>query len=307
MEDFEEKPCYFNGKFVPLREANINIRTHALQYATAAFGGMRAYYNEEKKNLFIFRVDDHYERLVNSGKILQMRMPLSLSEFRQVLVSMLREGNWRQNVYIRPFLYKKSLDLSPRFHNVEDGLAIYAIPLDDYLDTQRGLRACVSSWVRIHDTQIPSRAKVTGAYTNSALAKSEALQNGFDEAIFLDIHGNVCEGSAENIFFVQKGELHTPPISSSILEGITRKTVITLAHELGIAVHERPISRTELYTSEEIFFSGTGVQVAWLREIDHRIIGNGKIGPVTQKIQEAYFRVVTGKEDRHQNWLTRVY
>ncbi len=307
MQNFDEKPCYFNGNYIPLKDANLNVRTHALQYATAAFGGMRAYYNDDKNNLFVFRIEDHYQRLVNSAKILQMKMPLTVDEFRAAVVKILRDGNWRQNTYLRPFLYKKSLELSPRLHNVEDGFIIYAIPLDDYLDTQKGLTTCVSSWVRISDTQIPTRAKTTGAYTNSALAKSEALQNGFDEAIFLDTHGNVCEGSAENIFLVQNGVLHTPPISSSILEGITRKTVIALAGDLQIPVVERPISRTELYTSDEIFFSGTGVQVAWIREVDHRIVGNGKIGPVTAQIQKAYFDIVNGKNDQYTNWLTPVF
>ncbi|MBN8222659.1 MAG: branched-chain amino acid transaminase [Spirochaetes bacterium] len=307
MENFENKPAYFEGKFLPLKDANLNIRTHALQYATAFFGGMRAYYNNSKKNLYLFRLEDHHTRLRQSGKILRFHWAMPFAEFRDITVKMLRDGEWRENCYLRPFIYKSDLSMSPRLHNVEDKFAIYAIPLNDYLDTTRGMKVQVSSWVRLSDTQIPARAKATGGYINSALAKSEALENGFDEAIFLDQRGFVSEGSAENIFIVRGGKLITPGNSSAILEGITRRSVLQLARDLGIETEERDISRTELYVADEVFFSGTGAQIAWIESIDRRTIGDGKIGPVTEKIRQRFFSLVSGEMSEYLNWLTPVY
>lgn len=307
MENFEARPCYFEGQFIPLRDANLSVRTHALQYGTSCFGGIRGYWNEQKQNLFLFRLRDHYRRLKQSGRILQMKTDHSIDEYIDITLNVLRKGEWKENVYLRPFLYKSALELSPRLHNVEDQFALYAIPLNDYLDTQKGLEVCVSSWIRISDNQIPTRSKANGGYINSALAKSEAMQNGFDEAIFLDIHGNVSEGSAENIFLVRDGILITPPFESSILEGITRRSILQLAAEAGIPVQERIVTRTELYVADEAFFAGTGVQVAWIREVDRRQIGNGTIGPITKKLQEAFFSLVKGELDAHKEWLTPVY
>jgi branched-chain amino acid aminotransferase len=307
VEAFETKPAYFDGKFIPLGSANVNIRTHALQYGTAFFGGMRAYYNAAKKNLYLFRLEDHHARLRASAKILRMQWAMPYAEFRDIAVKMLRDGDWRENCYLRPFIYKSELSLSPRLHNVEDKFALYAIPLNDYLDTGRGLRAQVSSWIRLSDNQIPARAKATGGYINSALAKSEALENGFDEAIFLDHRGMVSEGSAENIFMVRHGKLITPGTASAILEGITRRSVLKIARDLGIETEERDISRTEIYVADEVFFCGTGAQIAWIESIDRRTIGEGKIGPVTEKIRERFFGIVSGDASEYMNWLTPVY
>ncbi|MCX7632901.1 MAG: branched-chain amino acid transaminase [Turneriella sp.] len=307
MQDFTERPCWFEGRFVPLKDANVNIRTHALQYGTACFGGMRAYFNSEKNNLYLIRLEDHHARLRASSRILQMQWSMPFEEFRQITIELLRRGNWRENCYLRPIIYKSELSLSPRLHNVTDSFAMYAIPLDDYLDTRRGLRAMISSWVRLSDNQIPARAKATGGYINSALAKSEAMQSGFDEAIFLDVRGMVCEGSAENIFIVRDGKLITPGTASSILEGITRRTVLTMARDLGIETIERDISRTELYAADEVFFTGTGAQIAWVESIDHRPIGNGSIGPITEKLQKTFFAYVRGELPQYQHWLTPVY
>ena len=305
--DWGSKPCYFSGSFVPLNQANLNIQTHALQYGTACFGGIRAYFNEEQSQLYLFRIEDHYNRLCASAKILQMKMPLDFEQFKQTILTILRDGQWRQNTYLRPILYKSSLELSPRLHDVKDDLAIYAIPLNDYLDINKGLRTAISSWTRINDNQIPTRAKATGGYINSALAKSEALQNGFDEAIFLDHAGNISEGSAENIFIVKNKKLITPSLSSSILEGITRRTVFKIAQSLGIDIEERSIARTELYTADELFFAGTGVQIAWVQSVDRREIGSGDCGPVTTQIRDFYFEVITGNKSFQDGWLTPVY
>lgn len=307
MEDFEKLPAYFDGKFISLKDANLNVRTHALQYGTAFFGGMRAYYNEKEKNLFLVRLEDHHARLRQSAKILRFHWAMPYAEFLDITLKVLKDGGWKQNCYLRPFIYKSELSLSPRLHNVEDKFALYAIPLEDYLDTTRGLKAQVSSWVRISDNQIPARAKATGGYINSALAKSEALENGFDEAIFLDQRGLVSEGSAENIFIVRAGKLITPGTASAILEGVTRRTVLALARDLGIATEERDISRTELYAADEIFFCGTGAQVAWVESVDRRQIGDGKIGSLTQKLQERFFAFAKGELPEYKAWLTPVY
>ncbi len=301
-----EKPCYFNGQLMPLKDANINIQTHALQYGTAIFGGIRGYWNEEKQNIYIFRIEDHWKRLSNSARMMQMKFPFQAEEFKAIIQEMLQKGEWKQNVYLRPFIYKSDLELSPRLHNVGDSFAMYAIALDDYLDTKAGQKVCVSSWVRIHETQIPARAKANGGYINSALAKSEALENGYNEAIFLDINGNVSEGTAANLFLVKDGVLLTPDLSSSILEGITRRSILHLAKEMGIETVERKISRSELYTADELFFSGTGVQVAWIESVDRRPIGK-TIGPITQKLQSAFFDIVRGNNGAYGEWLTPVY
>ena len=302
-----DKICFFNGKYVPLQDATVNIQTHALQYGTACFGGIRGYWNPEKKNLFIFRIDEHYKRLSNSGRMLFMNLEHDLSQFVEIARNVILKGDWKQNVYLRPFLYKSDLDLSPRLHNVKDSFAMYVLGLDDYLDTRAGLNVCVSSWRRIHESMIPTRAKANGGYINSALAKSEAMQNGFDEAIFLDMHGNVSEASAANIFMVKNGILVTPDLGSSILEGITRKSIISLAQELGMPFEERVITRSELYSADEIFFSGTGVQIAWVKKIDQRVIAGGTIGPVTEKLQSLFFKIVRGELPEYSHWLTGVY
>lgn len=307
MQNYNLKPCYFEKKFIPLNEANVNIQTHALQYGTGFFGGIRGYWNEEKKNLYVFRLKDHYQRLRNSAKILQMNFDYSFNEFEKITLDLLQKGSWKQNVYLRPFIYKSALELSPRLHNVKDDFAMYALPLNDYLDTEKGLRAQTSSWVRLSDNQIPTRAKASGGYINSALAKSEAMQNGFDEAIFLDERGMVSEGSAENIFFVKDHHVFTPSITSSILEGITRKSIISLLEKEGIRFEQRDVSRTEMYTADEVFFSGTGVQMAWLKEIDYRQIADGNRGPITTKLQNLFFSIVRGNEPDYSDWLTEVY
>ncbi|WP_411824240.1 branched-chain amino acid transaminase [Leptospira sp. 'Mane'] len=298
---------YFEGKIVPSEDAKISIQTHAFQYGTAVFGGIRGYYNDTQKNVFVFRILDHYKRLVNSTKIMQLQFDKTPEELAEITLKLIRDSNLKQNVYVRPIVYTSALQLSPRFHDVKTEIAIYVLKLDDYLDTQNGLRTMVSSWARFSDNQIPTLSKVSGGYVNSALAKSEAVQNGMDEAIFLDARGFVSEGSAENIFLVRNGEIHTPSVPSSILEGITRRSILKIATDLGIKVVERDIARSELYISDEIFFSGTGVQVAWLKEVDRRKVGDGNIGPITKKIQSLFFNVVRGEEAKYKDWLTPVY
>lgn len=298
---------YFEGKIVPSEDAKVSVQTHALQYGTGVFGGIRGYYNETKKNLYVFRLPEHCKRLVNSTKIMQLQIKITPEEIRSIILELLRKNEVKQNVYLRPFIYTSALQLSPRFHDVKADITVYALKLDDYLDTQNGLTTIVSSWQRFSDNQIPTLSKVSGGYVNSALAKSEAVQNGMDEAIFLDARGFVSEGSAENLFIVRDGVIHTPTIPSSILEGITRRSIIQIAKDLGYQVVERDIARSELYIADELFFSGTGVQVAWVKEVDRRIIGEGTIGPITKKIQSVFFEAVRGEQPSYMSWLTPVY
>ncbi|HMV78342.1 MAG TPA: branched-chain amino acid transaminase [Leptospiraceae bacterium] len=301
------KYSYFQGKIVPAEEAMVSIQTHALQYGTSVFGGIRGYYNKSKDNIFVFRLKDHFRRLLNSVRIMQLQYENTPEILAEAAIELIRKNELKENVYLRPFVYTSALQLSPRFHDVRADLAIYALRLNDYLDTQNGLKAMVSSWRRIDDNMIPTLSKAAGGYVNSALAKSEAVQNGFDEAVFLDSRGYVSEGSAENIFIVSDGKLITPSLSSAILGGITRRTLIELCQTLKLEVIERQVTRSELYTADELFFCGTGVQVAWIKEVDRRVIGNGEIGPITKKIQTEYFRIVTGENSDFSKWLSPVY
>ena len=296
---------YFEGKFVLEQEAKISIQTNAFQYGNAVFGGIRGYFNENQ--ILIFRVEDHYERLLNSCKMLQLKIDKTKKELIDITVELIRKSNWKKNLYIRPIIYNSGLGLTPILHNNETDLAIYIIPLEEYLDTSHGLKTMVSSWHRISDNMIPTSAKASGGYVNSSLAKSEAIQNGYDEAIFLDHRGFVSEGSAANIFIIRNRVVITPPKTASILEGITRKTVFTLLEDLDISYIERDIDKNELYIADEVFFSGTGAQIAWIREIDKRIIGNGKIGEITKKIQDLFFSLVKGKIKKYEHWLKPVY
>ncbi|NDK06458.1 Branched-chain-amino-acid transaminase [Leptospira kirschneri serovar Mozdok] len=238
---------------------------------------------------------------------MQLKLDKTKEELRDITIDLIRQCGYKENIYLRPFVYTSALQLSPRFHDVSTQLAIYILQLNDYMDTKRGLKTMVSSWRRFDDAVIPTLSKVSGGYVNSALAKSEAVQNGFDEAIFLDSRGFVSEGSAENIFLVRDGKIITPGINSSLLEGITRRSVLQIAKDNEIEVIERDISRSELYIADEVFFSGTGVQIAWVSEIDHRKIGNSAIGPITQKIQNLFFNLVINKEEKYRHWLTPVY
>lgn len=299
--------AFHQGEFKPLKECNVNIMTHALQYGTMVFGGIRGYYNKDKDNVFIFRPYDHFQRLHNSAKIMQMKPPYSIEEMVNILKELVKRNNYKSNIYFRPFIYKSALRLSPSLHDVEDSFSCYTLLLDEYLDTNRGLRVAVSSWRRIDDNIIPTRAKVSGGYANSALAKSEALQNGFDEAIFLDSRGYVSEGSAENIFIVRNGILYTPPNHAALLEGITRRSIIEIAKKENIPFEIRDIARSELYIADEVFFTGTGAQVAWIAEIDRRVIGKGTIGPITKYLKEKFNHIVYGNDPEYSEWIVPVY
>jgi branched-chain amino acid aminotransferase len=293
--------AYHEGAWKPLAECQVPINTHALQYGTGCFEGIRGYWSGEKLNVLFLR--EHFRRLERNAAMLMMKSPTA-DEMADITVTLVRRNAPRQNVYIRPLVYKKGTGLGPVLLNVPDGFLCYLQPLGDYLDTSKGLNVCVSSWRRVADNAIPSRTKATAGYLNSALAKSEAVANGFDEAIFLNDRGQVCEGSAENIFLVRDGQLVTPDRTADILEGITRSAILKLAADLGIPAVERPVARTELYVADEVFLVGTGCQVAFVRAIDKRPVGSGARGPVTEKIQKAYEDAVYGRNPKYASWLT---
>jgi len=297
---------YFEGNFVPAEEAKVSIMTHAFNYGTGLFEGIRGYYSKEEDQIFVFRLQEHVDRLVRNFSILCMEIPETAEDINQICIDVTRKSGFKEDVYIRPLCYKSELSLGPRVRDVESKFCCYCIKLGDYVDIESGLDVAVSSWRRLSDNAIPSRAKSTGSYINSALASSEAKSSGFHEAIFLREDGTVAEGSAMNLFMVLNGQLITPPPTADILVGITRNTVMELALEFDIPVIERPISRTELYVCDELFFCGTGAQVAPIRSVDRRLVGKGEPGPITRKLQRFYFDVVTGRVPKFRHWCTPV-
>jgi len=300
--------AFFRKQFVPLAEAKVGILTHALHYGTACFEGIRGNWNDEQEQLFLFRVKDHYERMLGNCRILKITLPYSADEMCQLTIKLVEKSGYREDVYIRPLAYKSSEVVGVRLHDLDDDFLIIVVTLSAYLNADEGVRCCTSSWRRVDDTMIPARGKITGIYVNSALAKTEANEHGFDEAILLNHDGHVAEGSGENIFFVLDGKLVTPPSSDNILLGVTRDTVIQLArNELGIETLEVSVDRTELYLADEVFFTGTAAHVSPVLEIDHRPVGDGKIGKVTKELQRLYFDVIKGKNPKYLHWCTPAY
>ncbi|MBI4308139.1 MAG: branched-chain amino acid transaminase [Chloroflexi bacterium] len=300
--------AYFQKNVVPLAEAKLSIMTHALHYGTACFEGIRGNWNPEEGQAYLFRAPEHFERLHRSCRILKISLPYSVDELARLIVEVVAKSGFQEDVYVRPLAYKSQQYVGVRLHNLEDDFLMFVTPFGAYLDLSRGINCCVSSWRRPEDTMIPARAKVTGIYVNSALAKTEAMDNGFDEAVMLTMGGHVSEGSGENLFLVVNGKLVTPPSSDCILMGITRDTVMTLAkEELGIETEERSIGRAELYTAEECFLTGTAAHITSVATIDHRPVGSGGIGLITKKLQDLYFDVVRGKVRKYMRWCTPVY
>jgi len=300
--------AYFQGSIVPLSEAKIGIMTHAFNYGTGCFEGVRGNWNAEEGQLYLFRVEEHLRRLHASSKIIRINLPLTVAEMERNLVEVVARSGFQEDVYVRPMAYKSAEKVGVRLDGIEDDFLIFVTPFGNYLDVDKGIRCCVSSWRRIDDNAAPSRAKITGIYINSALAKSEAEADGYDEAIMLTQDGHVSEGSGENIFIISNGKLVTPAVSENLLVGITRDTVMTLAREeLGIETVERQIDRTELYTAEEVFMTGTAAHVTPVLEIDRRSVGDGSIGPITGRIKDLYFDTIRGKLPRYKHWCTPAY
>jgi branched-chain amino acid aminotransferase len=308
VESTTELWAFFRGEFVPLREANINVMTHGFNYGTGVFEGIRAYWNGDEEQLFALELIAHYERIRNSARLLMMDVKQSAQELADITVELLRRDGLREDVYIRPIVYKSSETIGVRLHNLDSEITIFGVPFGQYIDTEGGVRAQVSSWRRTDDNAVPARGKITGAYVNSALAKSEAQLNGYDEAIVLTADGHVSEGSAENIFLIKDRTLVTPAATDNILEGITRRRLIEIARtRLELPVVERSVDRTELYAADEIFLCGTGAQISPVIEVDRRAVGSGRPGTITRELSRIYFDAVRGKVPEYREWLSPVY
>lgn len=302
------KFAFIRGEIVPVEQAQVSIMTHALNYGTGCFEGIRGYWNDSQKQIYIFRLPEHYVRMSASGRILMMDLPLSTAELCDLTVDLMQRNGHQEDTYIRPLLYKSSALIGVRLHNLETDFALFTAPFGQYVEVEGAARVCISSWRRVEDNSAPARAKITGTYINAALAKTEAALDGYHEAIVLTENGHVAEGSAENLFIVMDGKLVTPPLTDNILAGITRSTLMQIADELfGIQSVERSIDRTELYVADELFLCGTGAQIIPVGEVDHRSVGNGQPGGITMKLKAAYERVVRGEDERYSHWLTPVY
>lgn len=301
------KFAFFNGEIVPIEQAQVSVMTNALNYGTGCFEGIRGYWSPEEEQLLVFQLRPHMERLHRSCRILFMELPYSADELCAITLELLRREGFREDVYIRPLVYKSDPAIAVQLNGMADAFTLFAVGFGQYI-AGAAVRACVSSWRRIDDNIMPSRAKASGSYLNSALAKTEALLNGYDEAIVLGGDGHVSEASAANLFIVRGGALITPPVTSDVLEGITRQVVAQLAAEqLGLSLVERPIDRTELYVADEAFFCGTGAEVKPIVEIDRRKVGSGAVGPVAGRLVSLYADVVRGRAPAYRQWCTPVY
>jgi branched-chain amino acid aminotransferase len=300
--------AYFQGKIVPYSQAKVGVLTHALNYGTAAFGGLRSYWNEDQAQLYLFRPQDHFRRFLDSARLLCMEFEQTPESLTQIVLDLLREDGYHCDVYIRPLAFKADEIIGVRLHDLHDELSIVALPFDRYVANDTNAHVTFSSWRRVDDNMIPARGKISGAYVNSAFIKTDAVRAGFDEALVLTQEGHVSEGSAENIFMLRNGALITPPVTENILEGITRRTVLELARdELGLPVIERPIDRTEVYLCDEFLLTGTAAQITAVTHVDHRSIGSGQMGPVTARLRRLFNDVVRGREPKYQRWIVPVY
>jgi branched-chain amino acid aminotransferase len=299
--------AYFEGEIVPYSEAKVGVLTHALNYGTAIFGGLRGYWNANEEQMYLFRTQDHFQRLLQSAYIMRMDIGKTADELATILKQLIRTANYHENIYVRPLIYKSTEMIGVKLHGVEDQISIVALPFGRYVDKEEGLHVCFSAWQRVNDNSIPARAKIAGAYANSALIKSDAILSGFDEALVLTQDGHLSESSAANVLMVRNGKLVTPPITDDVLEGITLKSVLQLARDLGIEVEQRKIDRTEVYIADELMMCGTGMQIAAVTKVEHRNIGTGQMGEMTRKLRDLYFDVVAGRVPEYRDWLDPVY
>lgn len=297
--------AFFKDRIVPYADAKIGLLTHGLNYGTGVFAGVRGYWNADEGKLFVFRLTDHVRRFHESARLLRMNLALSEEATARAILELLRAEGLKEDCYIRPLAFYGDEQIGVRLHGLQPFVSIVALPFGLYIDKADGAHCTVSSWRRPSDNVIPARGKITGSYANSAFAKSDAELSGFDEAILLNQDGHVSEGSGENIFLVRRGVVATPSLNQSVLEGITRRSLITLLRdELGLTVEERPIERAELFVSDEVFLTGTAAQVTAVSQIDHRAVGTGKLGPITDKLRTLFFDVVRGKVAKYRGWCT---
>lgn len=300
--------AFFEGEIVPIDQAKVSVATHAFNYGTAAFAGMRAYWNADREQLYIFRPHDHFERFKRCAEFLLIDLPYTSDELLDIVIRLLNLEKFREDAYIRPLVYKSQKGIGIRLHDLTSDMTIFALPFGNYLPDEEGVSVGFSSWRRIDDGMIPPRAKISGAYVNSALTKTEAHLNGYDEALVLDGEGHISEASAANFFMFRNGKVVTPPVYSNILEGITRQTcLLLLTEELGLEVIERPIDRTEIYSAQEAFLCGTGVQIAAITSVDHRKLGTGQMGPVVGELRQLFFDIVRGNNAKYRHWIEPVY
>ena len=299
--------AYLGGKFVPVRDAKISVMTHAFNYGTGVFEGVRAYWNADEEQLYGLNFREHYKRLLRSCRIMRLTVPHSVEDLVDITIELLRKCGYREDAYIRPVVFKSSELIGVRLHNLEDSFTVFAVPFGNYVNIEGGISVQVSSWRRVDDNAIPARAKITGSYVNAALAKTEAEEAGFDEAIVLTDDGHVSEGSSANLMLVRDGKIITPAATDNILEGIVRSNVLRIAHDEKIPVEVRRVDRTELYQMDEAFLCGTGVQISPITSIDHRPVGDGQVGPIARRVSRIYFESVRGKNSKYRDWLTPIY
>lgn len=302
------KHAYFEGQIVPFEQATVSVMNHTLNYGTGAFAGVRAYWNNDEEQLFVFRPLDHFARLLNSAKLLSMEFDYTPESLTRIVLELLQTEGWQTNTYIRPLIYFADNLIGVKLHDLNPRLTMFSLPFGEYVKNVEGASVTFSSWNRIDDNAIPARGKITGAYANSAFIKTDAQRAGYDEALVLTKDGHLSEGSAENFFMLRDGVIVTPPITDNILEGITRRTVIELIQEeIGLTVVERPIDRTEVYLADEAFFCGTGVQIAAITSVDKRPLGSGQMGPIVSQLRDVFFNVVEGRNDKYRHWNMPVY
>jgi branched-chain amino acid aminotransferase len=298
--------AYFQGSIIPFDQANVSIGTHALNYGTACFEGIRGYWNPDHKEIYLLKLAEHYQRFLKSTALLKIKLEETVEQLCELTREVIRRDGYRIDVYVRPLAYKASAMIKVDLHSPEDAVAIFAMPMGPYARID-GLRVTISSWRRVSDNSIPARAKITGAYINTALATEDANAAGYDDCLMLTEDGHIAEGSAANFFMIQGRTLVTPPVTDDILVGITRAAVMQLAADVELDVVERSVDRTEVYQADEAFLCGTGVQVAPIVEVDGRAVGSGRPGTTTLRLQEAYFRAVRGNDPRYRQWCTPVY
>ena len=298
--------AYFEGEYVPLRDAKVSIMTHAFMYGTATFEGIRAYWNPDQRRLYGVKIREHVERIRQSCRILLMKDVPSVDELTRLIVETARRNAFREDVYIRPSFYKSTRAIGVRLHDLDNQLYIIAVPFGNYIETDAGVRVMTSSWRRNSDEALPARGKIVGGYVNMAFQKSEAELNCYDEAVVLTANGHVNEASAANLYIVRDGVALTPPVSDDLLEGVTRKAIKELLADEGIPVEERSIDRSELYVADEVFLCGTGVQISPVVEVDHRPVGSGEVGPIGRLVRDRYFDAVRGRLPQYSHWLTPI-
>jgi branched-chain amino acid aminotransferase len=308
MSNATTRFAYFGNRIVPIAEAKVSVMTHAFNYGTGVFGGLRGYWNAEQEQLYVFRPLDHFKRFLQSASLLRMALPYTPQSLTDIVTELLRTEGYRENCYIRPLAYLSSETISVRVHDMDSAVTVFSMPFGQYIANEKGAHVAFSAWRRVDDNAIPARGKIAGAYVNSAMSSTDVRLAGYDEALVLNQDGHISEMSSANFFIVRDGVAITPPVQSNVLEGIVRRSVIQLLRdELGVQVQERNIDRSEVYIADESFMCGTGVQISAITRIEHRAVGTGEMGDITSRLRALFFDVVEGKVAKYRDWLAPVY